>query len=142
MDINTAVCRKQGIPEDKLEALDRYAEHPGFTERERAAIAWAEMVTISPNDSSEAQFAELRRHFTDREIVELTAQAAFENFRARWNRSLRVEADGLATKLPKAPLDAGAPHLPDRGAALRYDPARAHDGLALLHLPARRAASD
>ena len=103
MDINTAVCRKQGIPEDKLEALERYAEHPGFTERERAAIAYAEMVTISPSDVSEAQFAELRRHFTEREIVELTAQAAFENFRARWNRSLRVEADGLATKRPKAP---------------------------------------
>ena len=61
------------------------------------------MVTISPSDVSEAQFAELRRHFTEREIVELTAQAAFENFRARWNRSLRVEADGLATKRPKAP---------------------------------------
>src|SRR2546429_7879981 len=106
MDINTAVCRKQGIPEDKLEALERYAEHPGFTERERAAIAWAEMVTISPNDISEAQFAELRRHFTDREIVELTAQAAFENFRARWNRSLRIEDDGFAAlpveKLPRA----------------------------------------
>ena len=106
MDINTAVCRKQGIPEDKLEALDRYAEHPGFTERERAAIAWAEMVTISPNDISEAQFAELRRHFTDREIVELTAQAAFENFRARVNRSLRIDDDGFAKmsvhELPKA----------------------------------------
>src|SRR5207249_8465503 len=103
MDINTAVCRKQGIPDDKLEAIDRYADHPGFTERERAAIAWAEMVTISPNDITDAQFADLRRHFNEREIVELTAQAAFENFRARWNRSLRVEADGLAPKRPTAP---------------------------------------
>src|SRR6184192_2746913 len=48
MDINTAVGRRQGIPDDKLEAIERYADHPGFTERERAAIAWAEMVTISP----------------------------------------------------------------------------------------------
>jgi len=59
------------------------------------------MVTISPSDVSEAQFADLRRHFTEREIVELTAQAAFENFRARFNRSLRIEADGLATRRPK-----------------------------------------
>lgn len=101
MDINTAVGRKQGIPEDKLEAIARYAEHPGFTERERAAIAYAEMITISPDDVSDAQFADLRRHFNEREIVELTAQAAFENFRARFNRTLRIEADGFATKRPK-----------------------------------------
>lgn len=98
--------RKRGIPEDKLQALDRYAEHPGFTARERAALAYAEMVTISPNDITDEQFAELRRHFTDRQTVELTLQAAFENFRARANRSLRIEDDGFAKlpveKLPKA----------------------------------------
>ena len=106
MDINTAVGRKRGIPEDKLQAVDRYAEHPGFTPRERAALAWAEMVTISPNDITDEQFADLRRHFNDREIVELTVQAAFENFRARVNRALRIEDDGFAklpvAKLPKA----------------------------------------
>jgi alkylhydroperoxidase family enzyme len=101
MDINTAVGRKQGIPEDKLQAIERYADHPGFTERERAAIAYAEMITISPNDVSDAQFADLRRHFTERETVELTAQAAFENFRARFNRTLRIEADGFAAGPPK-----------------------------------------
>jgi alkylhydroperoxidase family enzyme len=101
MDINTAVGRKQGIPEDKLEAIERYADHPGFTERERAAIAYAEMITISPNDVTDAQFADLRRHFNEREIVELTAQAAFENFRARFNRTLRIEADGFTAKYGK-----------------------------------------
>ncbi len=101
MDINTAVGRKQGIPEDKLQAIERYADHPGFTERERAAIAYAEMITISPNDVSDVQFADLRRHFTEREVVELTAQAAFENFRARFNRTLRIEADGFAARPPK-----------------------------------------
>ncbi len=106
MDINTAVGRKRAIPDDKLQALDRYADHPGFTARERAALAYAEMVTISPNDINDEQFAELRRHFSEREIVELTLQAAFENFRARANRSLRIEDDGFAKlpveKLPKA----------------------------------------
>src|SRR5437763_5114667 len=105
MDSNTRVGRKRGIPEDKLQAVDRYAEHPAFTVRERTALAWAEMVTISPNDITDEQFADLRRHFTDREIVELTVQAAFENFRARANRALRIEDDGFARipveKLPK-----------------------------------------
>ena len=82
-----------------------YATHPGYTERERAALAYAEMVTISPNDVTDEQFADLRRHFSPREIVEITAQAAFENYRARLNRSLRIEDDGFAAlpveKLPK-----------------------------------------
>ena len=64
------------------------------------------MVTISPNDITDEQFAELRSHFSDREIVELTVQAAFENFRARVNRALRIEDDGFAKmpveKMPKA----------------------------------------
>ena len=106
MDINTAVGRKRGIPEDKLQAVDRYAEHPSFTVRERTALAWAEMVTISPSDITDEQFADLRRQFSDREIVELTVQAAFENFRARVNRALRIEDDGFAKvpvkELPKA----------------------------------------
>jgi len=100
------VSRKRGVPDDKLAAIDRWAEHPGFSARERAALAYAEMVTISPNDVTDEQFADLRRHFTDREIVELTVQAAFENFRARANRALRIEDDGFATlpveQLPRA----------------------------------------
>ncbi len=94
------------MAEDKLQAIDRYADHPAYSERERAALAYAEMITISPNDISDAQFAELRRHFNEREIVELTVQAAFENFRARANRALRIEDDGFANlpvgQLPRA----------------------------------------
>jgi alkylhydroperoxidase family enzyme len=97
------VGRKRGVSDDKLQAVADYATHPAFTERERAALAYAEMVTISPNDITDEQFTELRRHFDERQIVELTAQAAFENFRARFNRSLRIEDDGLAA-LPVAAL--------------------------------------
>lgn len=91
--------RKRGIGDDKLAAIADYARHPAFTERERAALAWAEMVTIAPSDITDEQFADMRRHFTDREIVEVTAQAALENFRARLNRPLRIEDDGFA-KMP------------------------------------------
>lgn len=98
--------RKRGIAGDKLGAIADYARHPGYSERERVALAYAEMVTISPTDVTDEQFAELKRHFSDREIVEITAQAAFENYRARLNRSLRIEDDGFAAapleQLPKA----------------------------------------
>mgnify|MGYP001495008331 FL=1 len=100
------MSRKRGVAEDKLQAIDRYADHPGYSARERAALGYAEMLTISPNEITDAQFAELRQHFNEREIVELTVQAAFEKFRAQANRPLRIEDDGFATRpveqLPRA----------------------------------------
>ncbi|HZP43150.1 MAG TPA: hypothetical protein VFD84_16805 [Candidatus Binatia bacterium] len=90
--------RKRGIGDTKLEALADYARHPAYTERERAALALAEMVTISPNDLTDEMFADARRHLDEREIVEVLSQAAFENFRARINRALRIEDDGFAAK--------------------------------------------
>jgi alkylhydroperoxidase family enzyme len=91
------VGRKEGASDDKLEAIADWVRHPGFTARERAALALAEMVTISPTDVTDEMFAETRRHLSEREVVEVVAQAAFENFRARLTRTLRVEADGFAT---------------------------------------------
>lgn len=99
MDINLAVGRSEAIEDDKLSNVARYGTDPRFSPRERAALAYAEMVTISPNDIDDELFAELRRHFSEREIVEITAQAALENYRARFNRSLRIEDDGFA-KMP------------------------------------------
>jgi alkylhydroperoxidase family enzyme len=59
------------------------------------------MVTISPNDVSDEMFAGARRHLSEREVVEVVAQAAFENFRARISRTFRIEADGFATMPPE-----------------------------------------
>lgn len=101
-DILSAAGRKHGAG-GKVDDIANWATAPAFTERERAALGYAEMVTISPSDISDAQFADLRRWFSDREIVELTAQASFEGFRARLARSLRIEADGFAA-LPPAQL--------------------------------------
>ena len=103
-DILAAAGRKHGAG-DKIDDLASWATASAFSERERAALGYAEMVTISPSDVSDEQFAELRRWFSDREIVELTAQASFEGFRARIGRSLRIEGDGFA-QLPADQLPA------------------------------------
>ena len=104
-DIIAAAGRKHGVG-GKIDDLASWATASAFSERERAALGYAEMVTLSPSDVSDEQFAELRRWFSDREIVELTAQASFEGFRARIGRSLRIEGDGFAAlpaeRLPSA----------------------------------------
>jgi len=99
-DILSAAGRKHGAGR-KVDDIASSSTAPAFTDRERAALDYAEMVTVSPSDISDAQFADLRRWFSDREVVELTAQASFEGFRARLARSLRIEADGFAALPPE-----------------------------------------
>jgi AhpD family alkylhydroperoxidase len=63
---------KQGMDPRHINAVAGWREAPYFTERERAALDWAEIVTNIPQrDPSDGQFAALREHFTDEEIAEL-----------------------------------------------------------------------
>jgi len=78
-----------------------YATHPAFTERERAARLRGDGDDLAERH----QRLSVRRassHFTPRQIVEITAQAAFENYRARPQRSLRIEDDGFTRSPSRA----------------------------------------
>jgi alkylhydroperoxidase family enzyme len=58
----------------------------------------ADALAATPANVSEELYAELRRHFSEEQLIELAASAAQENFRARWNRVFNVESDGLYRK--------------------------------------------
>jgi alkylhydroperoxidase family enzyme len=95
------ICRwqKKGISDHKLGAIDGFRESDLFTPAEKAALRYAEEMSRTPVDVPDDLFDELRRHFDDRGIVELTAMIAFENTRARFNRALHIESDRLC-RLP------------------------------------------
>jgi alkylhydroperoxidase family enzyme len=65
------------------------------------ALELAEAATALPHDVSDELFARLREHYSDAEIVELSYIIALENFRSRFNRTLRVEAQGLYCVVPE-----------------------------------------
>ena len=71
------------------------ASSPLFSEAERAAIAYAEAMTIIGQRVSDDLFARVRKHFTEPQVVELTAAAALENFRSKFNVALGIEAQGF-----------------------------------------------
>ncbi|HEX2204455.1 MAG TPA: carboxymuconolactone decarboxylase family protein [Longimicrobium sp.] len=77
MALAQAAQRKVGI--DRFRALDEFRTSPLFTPRERAALAFAEEATRDRH-VSDATWAEVRAHFTDEEIVELTWVNAAENY--------------------------------------------------------------
>ncbi|GEM_PF-4774920 len=58
-------------------------------------LEYADGITLSGHDVSDELFRALRRHFSDEAIIELTAHAAFENFRSKFNHALRIEAQGF-----------------------------------------------
>ena len=95
MDINASRGMHEGAGEDKIRAIDQAATSPLFDEVERAAIAYAEAMTITGQRVPDELFARVRKHFSEAQIVELTAAVALENFRSKFNVALGIEAQGF-----------------------------------------------
>jgi alkylhydroperoxidase family enzyme len=66
-----------------------------FSPVERDALEYAERMTITGEKVTDELFARLRRHFTEAQMVELTAVVALENFRSKFNPPLGIEAQGF-----------------------------------------------
>jgi alkylhydroperoxidase family enzyme len=66
-----------------------------FTEAERTALAYADVITRTDHDVSDALFARLHCFWDDDAIVELTAMIAWENANSKFHRALRIPAQGL-----------------------------------------------
>lgn len=94
MDINSAVGRKAGLSDEKLIALteDNLAV---FDKNELLVIELADAMARIPSDISDDLYARLREKFSEEQLLQLAANIAFENYRARLNRVFAVESDHL-----------------------------------------------
>jgi alkylhydroperoxidase family enzyme len=76
-------ARASGETEQRLYTLSAWRETPFFTDRERAALAWAEQVTHIGEGVSDELYAATLQHFNEREIADLTWVVVAIN---SWNR--------------------------------------------------------
>ena len=84
LDMHSKDARAAGETGQRLYALNAWRETPFFTDRERAALEWTEAVTlISHNHASDKVYEDVRRHFTEAELINLTMAVAAIN---GWNR--------------------------------------------------------
>lgn len=84
LDMHTKDARKAGETEQRLYALSAWPETPFYSERERAALAWTEALTlISEDEVSDALYEATRKHFDEAEMVALTMAIIAIN---GWNR--------------------------------------------------------
>ena len=82
------------IPDEKILALGEYATSRFYDEKERAALEYADAVTLSDRDVGDDLFERVRERFGDA-LVELTAVIAWENSSSKFNRALHVPSQGL-----------------------------------------------
>jgi alkylhydroperoxidase family enzyme len=88
------VGRKAGLSDEKLRAV-LGADLTLFNDTERLVIDLADALTGTPSNVSDELYACLRNQFSEEQLIQLGAQIAFENYRARWNRLFNVESDNL-----------------------------------------------
>ena len=96
MDIGSAVGRdKRLVTDEELNEVANWRDTRMLSERERAAIEYAEEISKTPVRVTDELFEKLKKHFTDEQIVELSASIAYENYRARFNHALEIKSDNL-----------------------------------------------
>ncbi len=84
INMHTQDARKHGETEQRLYLLNAWREAPIYSDRERAALAWTEAVTlISETHAPDDAYEELRRHFSEAETANLTILIGTIN---AWNR--------------------------------------------------------
>ena len=97
LDLNSATLAKRAGSMQKVQALENWREGDLFDAKERAALEYTEAVTYPGRSVDEVLMAELRRHFDDDAVVELTGLIAFQNLSSKFNSALGVPAQGFCT---------------------------------------------
>lgn len=103
VDMHTLDLRAAGETEQRISLLSVWEETPFFTERERAALLWTEKLTlISLDHVPDAVYQQVRPHFTDAELANLTLAIATINAWNRFGISFRSEPGHYTPEKHKA----------------------------------------
>ena len=95
-----------GLTDEEIAAI-RDSQYEGFAPAEAALLRLADAMADTPSDVSDALYADLCNYFSVEQLMELTANAALENYRARFNRVFDVGSDGLYRRGMKFKLKGG-----------------------------------
>ena len=107
LDMHSKDALAGGDSVQRLIGLDAWREAPYYTDRERAALAWAEAVTnLHPEAVSDAVFDDVRPYFTDKELADLTLAIAAINSWNRFRIAFRVPAGSYPPAAHRATVPA------------------------------------
>lgn len=95
LDFGSKHAQDSGVPADDLKELSLWRDSARFDELDRLVLGYAEAMTRTPVEVTDEQFAGLREHFDDCQMVELTMAIAAENLFCRTNWALGIEGQGF-----------------------------------------------
>ena len=87
--------RATGITSEQISNLNDYRTNFNFSQTERLILEYADGITRTPVEVSDALFARLREQFNEAELVELTSALAWENYRARFDHAFGIEGENF-----------------------------------------------
>lgn len=105
---NAGGSLRSGIQEEKLDKVWEYRTSPLFTDAERVALDFAIAAASQPNDVTDELFDRMKQHWTEGQIVEITALIAYFGFMNRFN-------DTMATPLEEEPINVAEKHIAKHG---------------------------
>jgi len=106
VDLGSQICRKSGFSDAELLALARYRQSELFTEREKLALDYTVAVMRTPVEVTDELFARVKDHFSDEQLVEITALLTLVNldrFNAAFGISSAGFSEGMVCVLPDRP---------------------------------------
>jgi alkylhydroperoxidase family enzyme len=89
------VGRANGISAEQIANLNNYRSDVNFSELERLVLEYADVMTRTPVEVSDALFARLRERFAEAQLIELTSAIAWENYRARFDHAFGIEGENF-----------------------------------------------
>jgi AhpD family alkylhydroperoxidase len=104
VDLGSQICRNSGLSDEELLALPRYRHSDLFTEREKLALDYAVAVMRTPVEVTDDLFACLKEHFSDEQLVEITALLTLVNL-DRFNAAFGIGSAGFSEGLVCVPPD-------------------------------------
>jgi alkylhydroperoxidase family enzyme len=109
VDLGSQICRNSGFSDAELLALPRYQDSDLFTEREKLALDYTVAVMRTPVEVTDELFARMKGHFSDKQMVEITALLTVVNLN-RFNAAFGIGSagfsEGLVCVLPDRPVTA------------------------------------
>lgn len=87
---------KAGVPEGKLAALPAWETSPVFSAREQAALRFATAVAHGDREVTDADWAELRTHFAEPEVVELMFAIGYQTFASQFAKAFQLAPQGFS----------------------------------------------
>ncbi len=112
VDLGSQICRNSGLRDEELLALPKYRSSGLFTDREKVALDYTVAVMRTPVEVTDELFARMKEHFTEKQMVEITAHLTLVNL-DRFNAAFGIGAagfsEGMVCLLPDRPMSPAEP---------------------------------